>query len=666
MKNPKRLITALLLAVASATLINTSRAVPYASSVTNSAGTISFILNESADNVSVAFDNGTSTNNLGALAKGKYSFAAGASTNFQIVVNKAALAGWTQISSDQTLYNQFYSTRGIAVNMYPTNSAFFGRIYVANAIAGTTSATGSRPVAKGIYVLGADQSDITGRHNTAGTAGITFDNATGSPIGNDSPLRLEVGQNGMLYIADNSTNAGTIYMTDAGVNTNVVVLKTPGKTGNTTVHTSLGSLIVRGSVQTGDLKIWGNDTYMSSGAVVNSIRRWDINGGTLPYNTAPAAPFSGLSSPYLGTAARLNLDLDMSVDGTRVYESINRSSGTDTESVRIYVNNAYTWGSKAASIASGATIDYLRTTRAVRVSPDGKALYVMQDTNAILSVPLDANGMPPTSLTASMVTSIPVYPNAPTVGRELCFDAAGNMYVTSSGRESMRIFSPGGTTVAITGGDLTGTNGTFSVTNAPFGDPYVLFQPQDQIVVLTNAATFRSVAGGTGPFTYQWQKNGTNISGATAANYTIASVQLTDAGDYGVVVTGAFGPITSRSAHLTVAAQPVIFTDITPFSPTVNYGSNISFHASAVGVGPITYQWYFTNGPISGATTPDYTRSITTTNDNNAQVYLVANNSYGSVTSSISTLTVYYLVPAITLQPLDITTIAGTNITLIS
>jgi hypothetical protein len=43
---------------------------PYASGITNVGGTIKFILNEAADDVSVYFPQNNTTNDLGALAKG--------------------------------------------------------------------------------------------------------------------------------------------------------------------------------------------------------------------------------------------------------------------------------------------------------------------------------------------------------------------------------------------------------------------------------------------------------------------------------------------------------------------------------------------------------------------------------------------------------------------
>ena len=48
------------------------------------------------------------------------------------------------------------------------------------------------------------------------------------------------------------------------------------------------------------------------------------------------------------------------------------------------------------------------------------------------------------------------------------------------------------------------------------------------------------VAGGTAPFTYQWQKNNVNISGATAANYTTPATTTADSDSkFRVVVTNS-------------------------------------------------------------------------------------------------------------------------------
>src|SRR5438093_2261193 len=116
---------------------------PYASGVRNANGNVSFTLNEGADDVMVVFDGGASTQDLGARDKGTHSFTLGAASSFEIVVTKRAPSVWTLISSDTNRLMQFNSGRGVAVNMH-ADSPYFGRIYVANSAAGTT--TSGRPV----------------------------------------------------------------------------------------------------------------------------------------------------------------------------------------------------------------------------------------------------------------------------------------------------------------------------------------------------------------------------------------------------------------------------------------------------------------------------------------------------------------------------------------
>ena len=81
--------------------------------------------------------------------------------------------------------------------------------------------------------------------------------------------------------------------------------------------------------------------------------------------------------------------------------------------------------------------------------------------------------------------------------------------------------------------------------------PTITTHPANTIAYAGNAATFSVVTAGTG-LTYQWQKDGVNIAGATTPNYTIISVVTGDAGTYRVIVTNASGTITSNGAVLTV------------------------------------------------------------------------------------------------------------------
>src|SRR5579872_1913423 len=60
--------------------------------------------------------------------------------------------------------------------------------------------------------------------------------------------------------------------------------------------------------------------------------------------------------------------------------------------------------------------------------------------------------------------------------------------------------------------------------------PSITVQPANQTVPLGQSATFSVTATGAAPLSYQWQKNGANISGATGASYTTPPVTNADNG----------------------------------------------------------------------------------------------------------------------------------------
>jgi len=85
--------------------------------------------------------------------------------------------------------------------------------------------------------------------------------------------------------------------------------------------------------------------------------------------------------------------------------------------------------------------------------------------------------------------------------------------------------------------------------------PSITSQPANRTVTAGQTATFSVTATGTAPLAYQWQKNGTNISGATSSSYTTPATALADSGEtFRVVVSNAAGTVTSAAATLTVGA----------------------------------------------------------------------------------------------------------------
>lgn len=180
-------------------------------------------------------------------------------------------------------------------------------------------------------------------------------------------------------------------------------------------------------------------------------------------------------------------------------------------------------------------------------------------------------------------------------------------------------------------------------------------QPASQTVTVGQTASFSVTVTGTAPFTYLWQKNNANISGAMFPSYTTPATVTGDNGaTFRVIVTNSAGSATSASAILTVTSAPVgpsISTQ--PANQTVTVGQAATFSVVAAGTAPLTYQWLKNNAKISGATSANYTTPPTLSGDSGATFRVTVTNSVTSITSNPATLTVN---PVVTSAGTDVTT----------
>ena len=87
--------------------------------------------------------------------------------------------------------------------------------------------------------------------------------------------------------------------------------------------------------------------------------------------------------------------------------------------------------------------------------------------------------------------------------------------------------------------------------------PSISRHPANITVSIGHTATFSVTATGVMPLAYQWQRNGSDITGATARTYMLTNAQLSDSGSaFRCVVTNSYGTATSNSATLTVVTTP--------------------------------------------------------------------------------------------------------------
>ncbi len=336
---------------------------------------------------------------------------------------------------------------------------------------------------------------------------------------------------------------------------------------------------------------------------------------------------------------------------------------------------SYQWKKNGTAITGATSSSY--TTPATQSSDSGSSFSVTI-TNSLGNITSNA-----ATLTVNLPPSITTQPvsRTVTVGQTATFSvtATGSGTLTYqwakngtiiSGATSASYTTPASLasdngasfTVTVTGnsGNVT-SNAALLAVNSP---PSITTQPASQTVTAGQTATFSVSATGTATLTYQWKKNGTAITGATAASYTTPATVAGDSGSsFTVTITNSVSSVTSNAATLTVNVPPTINTQ--PASQSVIAGQTATFTVAATGSGTLFYQWKKNGTVISGATAASYTTPATVTGDTGSTFTVTINSSVGSKTSNAATLTVTAapVAPSITTQPANQTVTVGQTAT---
>ena len=201
------------------------------------------------------------------------------------------------------------------------------------------------------------------------------------------------------------------------------------------------------------------------------------------------------------------------------------------------------------------------------------------------------------------------------------------------------IFSPGSLSTNGAGGAfkavIADDEGSPGTTTGPL--PLALIQqPTNAAVNPGDTAVFRVVASGLPRPKYQWQFNGTDISGARSSTLSVSNALTENVGEYRVIVSNGGDPITSSAATLTLNANPEPPQLLAaPLDQRVFIGQNTTFTAVASGVPQPTYQWRKDGVNIAGATANSY--SINGAQLSDAALYsVVIRNALGSLTNEAS------------------------------
>ena len=229
------------------------------------------------------------------------------------------------------------------------------------------------------------------------------------------------------------------------------------------------------------------------------------------------------------------------------------------------------------------------------------------------SVTVTSNGCSatssPTVVTITQTANPTVSANGPITfcsgGSVTLNSSTGSSYLWSNGATSQSITVNQSGTYSVT----TNTNGC-SGSSAPITvtvnqPPLASISSSGPTTICQGSSVALNANTGAG-LTYQWQLNGNNIAGASAASYTANA-----AGSYTVVVTNSNGcSATSSATSVTVSASPTV--SITPSGPTTFCaGGSVTLSAS----GASTYQW--SNGSNSSSITVSQSGNYTVTGFSN-------------------------------------------------
>jgi hypothetical protein len=150
--------------------------------------------------------------------------------------------------------------------------------------------------------------------------------------------------------------------------------------------------------------------------------------------------------------------------------------------------------------------------------------------------------------------------------------------------------------------------------------------------------------------TYQWIKDGTNITGATASSYT-----ATVAGTYSVRVTNSSTTCSTTSTPTVVTVNSLPPATITAASSTTFCSGGSVVLNTNTGTN-LTYQWIKDGTNITGATASSYTATVTGT----YSVRVTNSSTTCSITSASTVVTVNPL-PSATITPASSTTFCSGN-----
>lgn len=150
-------------------------------------------------------------------------------------------------------------------------------------------------------------------------------------------------------------------------------------------------------------------------------------------------------------------------------------------------------------------------------------------------------------------------------------------------------------------------------------------QPQNTLLQVSTPTTFTVAVSGTGPFRYQWRKNGTDIVNASSQSATLSLTPTAqdDGATFYCVVGSPYGKVVSNCGLL---GRPPALTAVTS-NQAMPAGTAGTLSVAYSGTGLMFWQWYSNGVPVSLANATTQGNLITT---NRGTYTVIASNALGA------------------------------------
>jgi endo-1,4-beta-D-glucanase Y len=512
---------------------------------------------------------------------------------------------------------------------------------------------------------------------------VTF---TATPINGGTPS-YQWRTNGL-----NITGATAVSYVGSGISNNdkfdVVMTSTANCVSKTTA-TSPQIAITVGTTVTPSVTIAASQTTICSGASV-TFTATPTNGGTPSYqwrkNGVNITGATGVS--YVGTGISNNDNFDVVMISNASCLSTTTATSTQiaitvgasvTPSVTISASQTsictgasvtftgtpvnggtptYQWRKNGVNISGATAVSYVATGISnndnfdVVMTSTASCLSTTTATSTQIAITVGASVTPSVTISASQTsictgasvtfTGTPVNGGAPMYQwRKNGVNISGATAVSyvATGISNNDNFDVVMTSTASCLSTTTATSTQIAITVGASVTPSVTISASQTSICTGASVTFTGTPVNGGAPTYQWRKNGVNISGATAVSYVAMGISNNDNFDV-VMISNASclstTTATSTQIAITVGASVTPSVTISASQTSICTGASVTFTGTPVNGGTPMYQWRKKGVNISGATAVSYV-AMGISNNDNFDVVMISNASCLSTTTATST-----------------------------